>query len=162
MQKVASGIGISPAAISRWHKGVMPSKANAKALIEYFGVSASELFGDDGGAFFPPEQSSEPVQSGNLVDAYAGLRKDYDDFRAIVQSQQNTIQTLSESTKNMTESNKNWSESGKTMAETGKTWAETSKNLSESTKNLSESTKNLSKSNQNLSESIKSLAAKGR
>jgi transcriptional regulator with XRE-family HTH domain len=142
MQKVAADIGISPAAISKWSKGGRPNNTNAKALADYFGTSTAGLL--DGVGFSVP---SVPAVSDNLVDAYAGLKKDYAECRAMVRSQQNTIENLSESGRNMSEVSKNLSESGKN-------WSEASKNWSMSNKNLAES-------NKSLAESIRSLAQKG-
>jgi DNA-binding XRE family transcriptional regulator len=84
-------------------------------------------------------EDSTVLSSTSIAEIYADLRKDYSEFRDIVRSQQNTIQTLSESTKHLSESTKN-------LTESGKNWSESNKNLSESIKNLTEG--NSSKSRQ--------------
>lgn len=80
---------------------------------------------------------SKTAQLVNLADVYADLKKDYAEFRTIVE--------------NLSESNRNYSETAKCLAVS-------TQNLSESGKNLVETTKILSESNKNLSESVKSLA----
>jgi transcriptional regulator with XRE-family HTH domain len=154
MQKVAADIGISPAAISKWSKGGKPNNANARALADYFGTSTAELLGGiEVMSQFSAAQCA-PALSGSLADAYADLKRDYAECRAMVQSQQDTLRNLSESGKNMSESNKNFSESNKNFSEASKNWSEASKNWSTSNRNLSES-------NKSLAESIKSLAVGG-
>jgi len=86
-------------------------------------------------------------------------------FWAMMCSQQNTIENLSESGKSLADSQKNFSESTKSLAEAQNNLSESSKslaksqdNLSESTKSLADAQKDLSRSNKNLSETTKDLA----
>jgi len=70
----ARGIGVDKSAVTRWSKGAIPRGTTLFKLAEYFGVSMSELVGDDAPSSNQKNNDEVIEERDGLVVALEALR----------------------------------------------------------------------------------------
>lgn len=94
LSAAAKGIGLDKSSVTRWSKGAIPRGTTLYKLADYFGVSVSELLGE--------EETASPAETPSVV---AEVDDERDALAAALEALRNQPgrRALLSATKNMTE-----------------------------------------------------------